>query len=461
MGGCVMRLPVGIDNNPQFSNLLPMLFEISRYGYSERCFNVYPLNKLIEKEKCPSVSQMKAFVKLLLQKYGGNTHDIELLLMSFGLHGEYQDEAITARHKKYSPRFLETEYKGQNRKTLAQALHSLPGKEETKIRRFAYRLIQGKYEKEIVNCASLAKTSGEFQHALPLDAKPLTIIREEIEAVLASEDDTKKCDFTSTRLPLQNEFFTGRYDILSEIYKRFHSGLASRIQQITGLGGIGKTQVVKEYAYQHKKEYDLLVWIDSSDNSNILPTITQTLINAGILNEKEVDYAVITLTIRTWMATHDKWLFIFDNLEYFDQLDDILPKKIGGHILITSLVTIDDLGEVINLGVFSDDEAIQFLGRRALGKNDYENAQKVSRRLGNYPLALEHIATYVESSPGASFASCVQMLESLGIKFLDGLVGSTEYKYTIREALEKILDKLHAKAKTNSIMHSAEQFEPV
>lgn len=47
----------------------------------------------------------------------------------------------------------------------------------------------------------------------------------------------------------------------------------SQPQGITGLGGIGKTQTVVEYAYRHRKEYEAILWV-RADSATALPAWT-------------------------------------------------------------------------------------------------------------------------------------------------------------------------------------------
>ncbi len=56
----------------------------------------------------------------------------------------------------------------------------------------------------------------------------------------------------------RNPFFTGREPLLQQLadtWKRDQSTAYTPPQVISGLGGIGKTQIVVEYAYLHRHEY--------------------------------------------------------------------------------------------------------------------------------------------------------------------------------------------------------------
>ncbi len=62
----------------------------------------------------------------------------------------------------------------------------------------------------------------------------------------------------------QNAFFTGREQLLTDLHTRFmadRTTVLTRGQAITGLGGIGKTQISVEYAYRYREEYRFVLWV--------------------------------------------------------------------------------------------------------------------------------------------------------------------------------------------------------
>lgn len=62
----------------------------------------------------------------------------------------------------------------------------------------------------------------------------------------------------------RNLFFTGREKILETLHTQLSTNQAVALTQasaLSGLGGVGKTQIALEYAYRHALEYSAVFWI--------------------------------------------------------------------------------------------------------------------------------------------------------------------------------------------------------
>ena len=85
----------------------------------------------------------------------------------------------------------------------------------------------------------------------------------------------------------RNPFFTGRTDLLTQLAATLHAGqpiALSQPQAISGLGGIGKTQIAIEYAYQHEQDYQAVLWAQADTRENLT---TSFLALASLLNLPE------------------------------------------------------------------------------------------------------------------------------------------------------------------------------
>src|SRR3954451_12937234 len=60
----------------------------------------------------------------------------------------------------------------------------------------------------------------------------------------------------------RNPFFTGQEAVLTQLANALKAGQAAALSQpqaISGLGGIGKTQIALEFAYRHRQEYEAVL----------------------------------------------------------------------------------------------------------------------------------------------------------------------------------------------------------
>ena len=334
---------------------------------------------------------------------------------------------------------------------------------ETNILLLAYGLTDDYSYEDIPSVADRRKAYCEDMGALPdtmlrTETKFIKSFAKKLAAIDPNHD--RRVPFDDNFRIRQNEYFVGRTDILLQIHKKFQSGsYVSRIQLITGMGGIGKTQTAQEYAFRYKHEYDLIVWVNAETTSAIFTSLQRIMVNIGTLDANERNPQTVLKKTKSWMETNDHWLFIFDNVEDFEELERFLPRQLRGHILLTARVAVGNMGELVHgFDVFSEKEAVRFFRKRVRKIRDDEKARELSELLGYFPLALEQAAAFIETTPGSDFPSYIDKLKRLGLKVLDRPLELKDYKRTVREAMEITLSRINELANNNAIMKSVEQF---
>jgi tetratricopeptide (TPR) repeat protein len=203
-----------------------------------------------------------------------------------------------------------------------------------------------------------------------------------------------------------NPVFTGREDILEALFAGLQK---NKRQALSGLGGVGKTQIAVEYAYRHRNEYAAVFWV-FADSEQSLSTGFASIAKQLDLPEKDnAEQASITAAVNRWLDEQDGWLLIFDNADQPTLLRPFLPQQGRGHILLTSRAHVfQSLGIVKPLEIheLQPAEARAFLLRRTGREASKEIAEvdALAKELGYLPLALEQAGAFILERE-ASFAN--------------------------------------------------------
>src|SRR2546421_2449732 len=209
----------------------------------------------------------------------------------------------------------------------------------------------------------------------------------------------------------RNPFFTGQEKVLTQLATTLRTGQATALSQpqaVSGLGGIGKTQIAIEFAYRHRQDYQAVLWVLSDSRESLVSgyiAIAQLL----KLPEKDVqEEQVITGAVKVWLQTHDSWLLILDNADNLALVCEFLPLTFDGHVLITTRARATGVqAHRIEVEVMPEDIWASFLLRRAklialdgelaqVDATDATTAKEVCQELGGLPLALDQAGAYIE-----------------------------------------------------------------
>ena len=199
----------------------------------------------------------------------------------------------------------------------------------------------------------------------------------------------------------RNPHFTGRDGLIAEIEKALAAGEAAALTQpqaITGLGGVGKTQLAVEYAYRHAREYDVVWWVKSeepitmgADFASLGPELHPPIELAADLDRN-------VAAVKRRLEQSPRWLIIFDNAPGADSVSQILPRSSTGHILITSRdQSWRGVARPLSVRPLDREDAIKFLLERT-GQSNRDAANDLAGELGDLPLALEQAGAYVETT---------------------------------------------------------------
>jgi hypothetical protein len=164
-----------------------------------------------------------------------------------------------------------------------------------------------------------------------------------------------------------------------------HIAAITQTAAVHGLGGIGKSVLARQYAYENRERY-AGVWSFAAETR---PGITEGLIELGVrfipnLDKVEDKQAAArhTLEFIADAGFAKPWLLIYDNIETPKTLDGLTPRS-GAHILITTRWhNWQGRASPLELGKFSEAEAVAFL-LKYTQRTDRDGAARLAEALGS------------------------------------------------------------------------------
>ncbi len=196
-------------------------------------------------------------------------------------------------------------------------------------------------------------------------------------------------------LPLRNPMFTGRTEVLEILEQRLAAGPVA-VVALRGLGGVGKSQLVLEYAHQKRQSgrYQLAGWIRADSTVTIAEDLASLAPLLG-LSEQTIVGDTAAKVVSALRSRQD-WLLVFDNASRPGDLKGMLPSG-GGHVLITSRSREwSGTATQLDLSEFRPAESVRFLCKRS-GSDELEAAMTLAEELGDLPLALAQAAAYIDA----------------------------------------------------------------
>jgi len=206
-----------------------------------------------------------------------------------------------------------------------------------------------------------------------------------------------------SRIPFsRNATFTGRERELLVLARRLLAIDNRRVrplaQIITGMGGVGKTQLAVELAYRYGRFLDGVHWIDATEEERIPADIADCGVKMTLPDWPADLEDQVNRTLRAW-ASDRRRLVVFDALEDVATARAWLPRIAVGNLAVLvisrSASWPADLGlETLEIASFTPEEALVFL-RRFRPDDPEADLNELASTLGGLPLALELAGRYL------------------------------------------------------------------
>ncbi|GCF06780.1 tetratricopeptide repeat protein [Dictyobacter arantiisoli] len=255
----------------------------------------------------------------------------------------------------------------------------------------------------------------------------------ELELGLTPEQQNRNDDLFWSLPFARNLFFTGQEELLQRLHHALlqstQEAASAQVQIISGLAGMGKSQVALEYAYRFRDHYSAIFWLQAETPT----TLTADILNhASLLDLPEQPTQTsqqVHMAFTHWMRDNNNWLLILDHVEDLTLVRELLPFDFSGHVIITTRQQITGpFASRIDITEMSDEEGAHLLLRRAK-LLDYRQtlahaeekqqalALQISGDLTGYPLAIEQAGAFIEET-GCSLADYIKYMQHHGIALL-------------------------------------------
>jgi nucleoside phosphorylase/tetratricopeptide (TPR) repeat protein len=220
--------------------------------------------------------------------------------------------------------------------------------------------------------------------------------------------------------------FVGRLGDLWDLHSRLVGSrpvavtgdVGPSIVQVRGLGGIGKTLFVLEYARRFEVAWPGgIVWFDADDDwsadaepSELLERRCRLLAGlAGALGVKQIlgDLAATAHAVETALLARTNgraYLWILDNVPPGTTqraIDALMPPDSGGALILTTRWrALNSLGNHLDLGVLRSEEALALLtaDRPPRGEDELAAASEVVEAVGRHAYALDVLRALVRDA---------------------------------------------------------------
>ena len=266
----------------------------------------------------------------------------------------------------------------------------------------------------------------------------------------------------STPSVIPKSIFFGREDVLEEIHTNFATG--ERVQFLHGIGGIGKTQIAKQFAKQHKNDFDTIIYATYNGSLKelfladipfeIRPNLSRLTLSNG---EKETDDMFFERKLAKFKAlANERTLIILDNFD--TERDADLEAFLDGNyrLLITTRSDYSRLYPTIHIEPL---ESMESLIRIFMANYDGYDVEEddpdlvtLIELVNRHTYTIELLAQHMENS-GQTAAEMVEALRKEGILSLNEKVaqqgGQTQIAY---ENLLKMFKVFHLSEEEKEVL---------
>ena len=225
-----------------------------------------------------------------------------------------------------------------------------------------------------------------------------------------------------SNLPRDSSDFTGR-EIYLEKMSHFFQQHKNGILTLTGLSGIGKTQMAKRFLQLNNENYNIIWWFDAQQE--LEPQFHQFIMewNATFPNQDEQIplsklslKGTITFMKNVLRKTRHSWILVFDNVESKEAIEPYFPDVHKGdpqrkQIIITSQNQ-NSWQDQEPITTFDENEGFCFV-KKSLGNENDTEIRRLLHTTNSHPFYLAQAVEHIKSH-GISIDSYLKTYKEKG-----------------------------------------------
>jgi len=280
------------------------------------------------------------------------------------------------------------------------------------------------------------KERAETERKLPVKGN---IERKEMKRRSSAVEQTQRAQEVSGdawHLPQPNDhYFTGRVTELKKLNELFSAkpeakaktmvlNAFSPVGALSGLGGVGKTQLAIYHIHHPVQSYALRIWFQAETETTLHKDYLKFAQQYKLPLEEKATRHELIKAVNRYLASQANWLAVYDNAGSYQELKDFLPTDLkNGHLIITTRRTEwHGKGTKLEVNVFNEAEAVAYL-KKMIQRDEKHTEDEVKalaalvRELGYLPLALAQAGAYIETT-GILIADYLRLYRQCDIEML-------------------------------------------
>ncbi|MFM5947353.1 MAG: NB-ARC domain-containing protein, partial [Dolichospermum sp.] len=193
---------------------------------------------------------------------------------------------------------------------------------------------------------------------------------------------------------------------------------------ISGMGGLGKTELAIQYAKKYENDYGGITWLNGRGNNLAAEVLNFFISHFKLEIPQQQGDKLLTLQEQVawcWLQyphAEKPILIICDDVTELAQLQENVPNNNRFRVLITTRTQNLDPNYIqsIQLKILPENQALELL-QKSLGNQDkrisrnLETAKEICKCLEYLPLGIILVAGYLLNDPGLSLAKMLAELQ--------------------------------------------------